>query len=749
MRFYGAPAIPNHRCHRTSGLKASRLTIFLTAIALGPWHASQAGTESLSCTARPLKTEHYTQGGVVAIGADSSQADMRHHRIVFSGNVELAQGTRRLTADEITYNQEADTADASGAVTFTQPGLILGGDQAHLDLRTEHVTLTPLRYELPGIGGRGTADDGESRGGIELKANRIDFTTCPEGDQSWYIAAKSLTVDRERGLAEARNAKLTFKGVPLLASPWLQFPIDDRRMSGALTPSLGYSSINGLDFTLPYYVNLAPNYDATLFPRIISKRGLLLGGEFRYLVPGHKGKVYGEILPDDRLYEGDSSTRGAFRLDHYSQWGERLRGRVVVNAVSDDQYLEDLGQDLGASSTVYLNSLGQLAYYGDTWHALARWHKQEVLGDSDEPLSRFPQLVFHTDQPIGGPFKLRFDAEYVNFDRNNDVSGQRLDLYPALSFEWRKPWGYVKPQVSGRFTSYDLDDPAPGMPDSPDRSLYSVSLDSGLFFERQTRLLGTSGIQTLEPRLFYLYTPYRDQSDLPVFDSTLPDLSYPNLFRVNRFTGTDRVGDANQLTLGLSSRFIEGQSLRERFRASIGQILYFDDRRVQLDDDPVETDDTSPLVAELDLTLSDKWSTTAILQWDPHEDEAENSLLRLGYRDTQNQRMVNLAYRYDPTNDLEYTDLSFDWPLTDRYRVVGRWEYSLSSERTMEALGGLEYDTCCWRVRSAVRRYITNTDGDYDTAFFLQLELKGLGSLGDNIDQLLRRSLYSYDHLDR
>jgi len=730
-------------------LKTPRLTLLLTAIALGPWHQSQARELSLPCTARPLETTTYTVGGVVAIGADNSFADLQQQQITFTGNVELAQDTRRITADEIVYNQQQDTADATGSVVFTQPGLVLGGEQAHIDLRTNDTSLQPLRFQLPTIGGRGTGEDGQSRGTTELEAHQIDFTTCPQGDDSWYLEAKELKVNRDEGLAEARNAKLVFKGVPLLASPWLQFPIDDRRMSGLLTPSIGYSSRNGLDLVLPYYLNLAPNYDLTLSPRIISERGLLLGGEFRYLVPGHRGTVQAEILPHDRLYEGDNSLRAALRLDHASNWGERLRGRVMLNAVSDDQYLEDLGRDLGASSTVYLNSLAQLTYHGDTWKALARWHHQEVLGDSDRPLSRFPQLVFSSDRPIGGPFKLRFDSEYVNFERDVDATGQRFDIFPALRLDWREPWGYVKPQISGRYTSYSLDNVAAGAPDSPDRSLYSISLDSGLFFERETNLLGTAGIQTLEPRLFYLYTPYRDQSELPVFDSTIPDLSYPNLFRENRFTGIDRIGDANQLTLGLSTRFIEEQSLRERFRASIGQILYFSDRRVQLDGDPVETDDSSPLVGELDLTLSDHWSTTAVLQWDPHDNEAENSLLRLGYRDNGKRRMVNLAYRYDPVHDQEYTDLSFDWPLSERYRLVARWEYSLSADRTMEALGGLEYDTCCWRVRSALRRYITNTEGEYDTAFFLQLELKGLGRLGDNIDQLLRRSLYSYDHLDR
>jgi LPS-assembly protein len=742
------PPSPQHRQFSGFALKRFCAALLLILPFLIPRGAA-ARDVSLACTALPEEPVRHTTDGQVEITADSSRAEIENRRVLFFGEVELLQDERRLTADEVSYNQADEHISAHGNIVLSQPGILLAGDEADVDLRTDYARIQPLRYELPGIGGRGRADEGEARGENVFHARRIEFTTCAPGDQSWLLSAKELKVNREDGRAEARNARLIFKGVPLLASPWVQFPIDDRRLSGFLVPTGGYSSRDGLNLTLPYYLNLAPNYDATLFPRLITKRGLMLGTEFRYLLPGHNGTLIGEILPDDRLYEGDNDFRGALRIDHRSRFSERLQGRIRYSVVSDDDYLQDLGRDLGVTSTRYLDNLVEARYNGDSWQALASWNQQEVLGDFDQPISRFPQIAFATRQPLGRGTHLEFDAEYINFERDPGVSGQRVDLYPVLNLEWREPWGYLRPRIGGRLTRYALDESFAGGTENPDRSLYSASLDTGLVLERDTDWLDERGIQTLEPRLYYLYVPYRDQDDIPVFDSTIPDLSFANLFRENRFTGSDRVGDANQLSLGLTTRFFEAPTLQERFSASLGQIIYFEDRRVQLPGEPVETSGTSPLVAEIDLTLSKDWSAVVAAQWDPDEDRTEDSLVRILYQDRARQQLVSLAYRYDPVNDLEYSDVAFDWPLTSAYRLVGRWQYSLATDRTMEALGGLEYDSCCWRLRGALRRYIANTDGDYDTSIFLQLELKGLGRLGDDIDSLLRRSLYGYDPLDR
>lgn len=730
-------------------LKALRPALLIIAAASVLLEAGVARAAALqACTARPVSEIQYTSDGMVEISADDGTADLTKNRITFTGEVEVLQDTRRITADRIVYSQDTETIEASGAVSLSQPGLVLRGDQGQVEIQKDYARLTPLGYELPEIGGRGRGSEGESLGDGRFQAKDIDFTTCEPGDDSWYVTAKRLEVDRAAGVATARNAKLKFKQVPLLATPWLRFPIDDRRMSGFLIPEAGYSSRNGFDLRLPYYLNLAPNYDATLYPRLITKRGLLLGGEFRYLFGDHRGDIYAEALPNDRLYEGGNNLRGMVALDHVSNFSDRMRGRLSVNAVSDDTYLEDLGDGLGTSSTVYLNSSANLTYLGDNWEAFANWQYQDVLDDSDKPLSRAPQLVYNTYRPLNGFMDLDFGAEFVNFERTGDASGPRIDFKPAVVMDLHRSWGFFRPRLSARYTSYDLDGVEEDVPTSQDRSLYTISVDSGLFFDRQAGWLGSQGIQTLEPRLFYLYTPYRDQDDIPLFDTAEPELNFPNLFEENRFTGADRVGDANQLTLALSSRYIEDASQRERFSLSIGQTFYFEDRRVQLPRVEPETEKTSPLMGELDLTLSDEWVAAAVVQWDHDEAKVEDSLLRLRYRSDDGRRFVNLGYRYDPESELEYSDIAFATPLSSRYRVVGRWQYSHIDNRTMEALGGLEYDTCCWRLRGAVRHYLSDTETNYDTAFFVQLELKGLTRLGDDLDQILNRAVYGYSLLN-
>ena len=741
LRVSRQPHAPKGSCLNTPRVA------FLICLALTPASAVEAADVFQACTARQVPVEHYTEGGLVEISADSGEAFIDESELVFFGNVEMLQEHRRLTADEIRYNQSSDTVTAEGNVRFQQPELIVAGDRAHLELERETAKIDQVSYELPGIGGRGTADSGETAGEGVFVAHRVRFTTCAEGDDSWTISARKLRVDRNSGQANASNARFRFKGVPLLATPWLQFPIDDRRMSGLLVPTAGYSSRNGFEVGLPYYLNLAPNYDATITPRIISKRGLLIGGEFRYLFPGHRGTLLGEMIPQDRL--SDNDFRGAIHIDHRSNFTERLRGKLIYTSVSDDNYLEDFGRNIGVTSTRYLNNVADIRYLGDDWKALASWEQKEVLGTFDRPLTRFPQLLFTTDQRPTDFSRVSFVGEYVNFQRDRGISSQRIDVYPRLALQWRKPWAYAQPSLSGRYTKYAADDGVSGGTTEPHRTLFSASLDTGLFMERNLDLFGNSGIQSLEPRVKYLYTPYEDQSDIPNFDSILPDFNYANLFRENRFTGTDRIGDANQLAYGVSTRFMENASLRERFSAGIGQILYFSDRRVQLGNDPVETYATSPLVGELDLALSRLWSTNAVVQWNPTESGQENSLVRLRYHDTEARKLMTLGYRYYPSRNLEYSDIAFDWPITRKIRALGRWQYSTSFGQTMEAVGGLEYDTCCWRFRGALRRYIANADGEYDNSFFFQLELKGLSRLGHDIDEMFGRSLYGYDALDR
>ncbi len=681
------------------------------------------------------------------VSAEGAELQRDEEVALFKGNVVVRQADQLIEADSVRFDSGNDTLDAEGNVFFEQPGLRVSGASARFHPDKDQGRIEKMEYRLLDKAARGGAELAEFENRDLSHFQQVSYTTCRPGNSDWILEAESMDIDRAEGVGTADGAKLSFKGVPLIYLPTITFPIDDRRKSGVLIPSIGYKSDNGLDVSVPYYFNIAPNMDATLTPRIMTDRGLMLGGEFRYLFEKHEGQLNAEIIPDDNQYEGDSSTRGALS---YKAKGTPAQGwmfDVDINHVSDDDYLDDLGSSLAASSTKVQERRGDIRYYGNGWNFLGRIQDYQALeGASSDPYSRLPQLLLDLnkpDQAMGLTYHLR--TEYVHFDRSNGVTGQRIDLQPGISLPIRRSWGYLTPKLSARYTSYDLEDQLPGLDDKPSRSLATLSIDGGLFFERDTSWFGSSAVQTLEPRLFYLYTPEENQDDLPIFDTDELDFSFANLFRENRFSGSDRVGDANQLTAALTTRYLSEQSGEELFRASFGQIIYFEDREVQLPGVSNADDDSSALVAEVAARLSDYWRVQAGIQWNPHNDdsETEKSAFSLQYRDGTD-RIFNFAYRF--TDELiEQADISARWPIGKQVHGVARWNYSLLHDQTMEAFAGIEFDSCCWTTRVIARQHRTDANTDPDTAIFFQLELKGLTSLGDKLDSFLEQGILGYE----
>ena len=556
-----------------------------------------------------------------------------------------------------------------------------------------------------------------------------------------------------------RHGTLRFGNLPVAYLPSGSFPIDGRRKSGFLVPKLGTSDRTGVEFEAPYYFNLAPNYDATLTPRLLSKRGLMLGGQFRYLTERHRGELLGEILPDDRdASQSDPDIRGAASWQHQGNLAPRLATDINLNYVSDDNYLEDFGNNLDIASTRQLERRGDLRYWGEDWNLLGRLQYFQTVDknipNEDRPYSRLPQLLYLLDKPdqhFGLTYHL--DSEYDYFDHSdaNRVVGHRFALRPAVSLPLRRSYGHLTPKLSVHYRYYDLSNTEPEQGDNPSLTIPTFNLDSGLVFERQADWFGNASTQTLEPRLFYLLTPYENQDDLPVFDTSLVGFNFNSLFRENRFTGRDRIGDANQLTLALTSRTLSERAGTELLRASIGQIYYFRDRDVQLPDEPTATDNSSILAAETAARLSANWSTRANLFWNPHDGgQTENASVELHYQNPKN-RIFNVGYRYnrgDETTDaitrISDTDLSFRWPFGENLHFIGRWKYSLFYERTMDSFAGFEYDRCCWILRALARHYIEDNVDDSNTTFMVQLELKGLGAIGSRVDSFLERGIFGY-----
>lgn len=683
------------------------------------------------------------------IEADSAIAFPEKDSAEFQGNVIIRHPAQTLYADSLYYDNQRQLIKADEQLLIALRDLRLLGRQAWFDLDKHRGEMQQISYRIPSRKARGEASKMALLDEDHSRFENISYTTCPPGNNGFVLSAESMEIDQQNQIGAFKAAKLRFLGVPVFYAPSLTVSLDDARKSGLLVPSLGYSSKNGVDLTVPYYFNLAPNYDATLMPRLLSKRGLLLGGEFRFLTPAHRGELLAEILPDDRLY--DEGSRGAFRARSHSNLGYITAGLAAdldINWVSDKDYLDDLGQSLAVTSTRHLRNRAALSWRNPDWDALAELRHYKTLDRNilpqDRPYSLLPRLAFNWLEHQGpGGLDYGFDAELSNFHRDDSVTGLRIDLLPRMSLPLRRDWGFVTPALSGRYTSYSLDDQLPGKETSPSRSTYSVSLDSGLFFDREVAWFGRNLTHTLEPRVYYLYTPFEEQSDIPLFDTSYLDFNFHNLFHDNRFNGPDRVGDANQLTLALTSRILSGKDGRELLNASIGQIYYFEDRRVTLNDgDPLDTSSSS-VIAELSTEVFDHWLLRAGVQIDPHADTAlQQGLAQASYHGNLGERF-HASWRLRE-GALEQTDLAAYWPVSEKFGLIGRWYYSVEESHSLETVAGLEYGDCCWRIRAVWRRYLDSNGTEYNNTALLQLELNGLGKLGNNIDNFLDRTIYGY-----
>ncbi|MEA3274373.1 MAG: LPS assembly protein LptD [Pseudomonadota bacterium] len=689
----------------------------------------------------------------VNISADALGYDENLDLLTLSGDIQLDQGHRHIQADEMTYDANSADVVATGNAYFAHPWMRIVGTRAEMNLETDQGSIWNTHYRLTGpINARGSADQADLVDPTLTRYRNITYTACPPGRNDWSLQASELEIDRAEGKGVARHAKLRVGDVPILYTPYLSFPIDDRRKSGVLVPSIGNSDENGFDVTIPYYVNIAPNMDATLFPRYMSKRGGMLGAELRYLTRQQRLELYGEVIPQDRQFK-DNGTRGALRLEQSGRYGSSWSSYVNFNAVSDDEYLEDFGNRLEITSLRNIERRGDLVYSGKGWRLLTRLQDFQTVDASippeSRPYGRLPELLLTlSPRRLGPGIELGLDGEYDYFDNSARVNGHRLAVQPYARWPLRRPYGHLIPRVNLYSATYGLRNQDPGDPDNPSYAIPSVNLDGTLIFERNISWLGQESLQTLEPRLFYLYTPFDDQEDTPVFDSSELSFSFNSLFRQNRFTGRDRIGDANQLTLGLTSRTLATRSGYELLRASIGQILYFRDRDVQISG-PSEDAGSSAIAGEFSARFLPNWSGRASFQWDPNKDEeqSEKRVLELHY-ETPEEHLVNLAYRFDlgTSEETRYedTDISFRWPVNPKLQFVGRWFYSLLHSETIEAFAGVEYGQCCWRMRLLGRHLKNKPDSEGNTTIMVQMELAGLGTIGQQVDKFLERGIYGY-----
>lgn len=684
--------------------------------------------------------------GMIDLEADSASASASRV-ITLSGAAVIRYGDRELQARDIVYRQQRGEIEASGGIRFTSPDLLVTGDSALLQSGEQRGTLRGITYALPNQHARGAAGLLSLEGASRLRLEKASYTTCAPGNRDWLLSAGEVEIDHDDGTVTAHDAKLTFKRLPILYTPYISFPLDDRRKTGLLFPKVGTTEQTGIDISIPWYWNIAPNRDATFTPRVMSERGTMLGGEFRFLTAHSNGILQAEYLPSDDSF--NNQDRSFVSLRHNANPTPRLETYINAGDVSDPQYFEDLGNDLVESSQTNLERTARAVWHGRVWTLGMTvqdfQNLDTTLASVDQPYRQVPRLVYEFS-PAQRFLGLRTTAvAELNYFTHSDTSlvkGTRFDVQPRISLPVRRAGWYVEPAVSVRHTAYVLENASPGMNDHPTRTTPVYSLDAGSFFERDGRWGDKPYVQTLEPRLYYLYVPVRDQSDLPVFDTGNYDFNFWALFRDNRFNGPDRMGDANQLALALTTRVLEPSSGRQLLRASLGSLLYFRDRTVTLPGDTADLDASSDIIGELSLALARHWTVRGEVHWNPRKSSTERNNYLLQYRLGPRQ-LINLGYRYRDGIQ-EQTDASLLWPLGHAWHLVGRWYYDVMANATIEVLGGLGYERCCWGVQLLARNYINSDRSARTTAVFLQLEFRGLGKLGTSVDDALERGILGY-----
>jgi len=666
------------------------------------------------------------------------------------GKVEGGRANQQLSADSLSYDKNTDIADVLGNVRYEHDERILSGDSAIIDLGENSGSIKSARFWFPYKHIRGQADSIEFKSASETRLKGATFTTCDEGSNDWLLKASSLHLDTKNNEGVARHARISFMSVPIFYFPYLSFPLEGRK-SGFLAPTFGDSTNSGPELSIPYYWNIAPHRDATLTPRYLSHRGLLMETELRYLNERSHGQINIAHINDDRIFGEDRTT---VSVQHQGRPFSNWRTQLDYSHVSDEDYLDDFGSELAASSVTHLERFAYVDYRNNYLQTSLLVQNYQTLDKSlsgiDKPYQRLPQVQLNSINwkgPAG--IELGFNAETVRFDRSEGVVGNRLDLQPRVSWPWRGQSGFMIPKLVYRHTQYQLTRSDPGFDESPSRSLPVFSLDSGLYFERELGKNSNVSRQTLEPRLFYLHAPYRNQENLivdemsvdRVFDSGIPLLSFSQMFRDNRFSGADRVGDANQLSTALTTRFLDNRG-HELLSASVGRTFYFQDREVTLPGGIVETDSSSDWVAEIKSQWTSSLSARASLQWDTNTGDTERGSAHILYKKDK-RRVLKLAYRFEE-NAIEQSDVAFIWPLASHWGLVGRWLHSIRDDVTLETLKGIEYDSCCWTARLVQRSYrVDALDEVENNTIWLQLELKGLTSVGKGIKDLLARDIIS------
>ena len=688
----------------------------------------------------------------ISLEADNMQAE-GEDLVLLEGNAEVSQGRQTIVADRLEYYRSSERVVATGNVEMiSENGDYLASEAVDVHATTQIGTLNGTSFKLAesiksadgvdtvSIAARGSADKVNLEGEGLVVLHNGQYTTCAEGKDDVMVYARELELDRISGVGKARDATVRFLGVPIFYSPYLSFPINDERKTGLLIPSFGSDRESGNVVEIPWYWNIAPDQDATITPRYYSDRGMQVAAEYRFASPTSGAEIYGEYLPSDDLYGAD---RDMLSVRYGNRITENLSLRVNYNDVSDPDYFDDLRNDVGLFSASYVPRDARIDYSHDYFSLGIRANEYQIIDErllnSASPYERKPSVTFSTNLPRG-PLDSNFGvyASYTDFTAENRLDGSRTSFVPYVEIPFENIWGFVKPRVSLHHRSYSLNDVAAGVEDSPSFTVPIFSVDTGIYLEKNTSWFGESALQTLEPRLYYVYAPNEDQSDVPLFDTApLNFNNFNNIFRENRFYGEDRVGDTNQVTVGLTSRIIDNETGDEIVRASIGQVYFLDDLEQNLNAGTVIESGAGDLLAEVRTESANAWTTYAFVQYSHDESEITSASLSFGYEPKDDARKrLSVGYYYSQFGNfgVDQLTLSATWPLSDRWQVFADERYSLEDSESLYSSLGVEYNGCCWKVRVFGQERLQDRNiEEKRSAIFVELELTSLGRIRTGI----------------
>lgn len=708
--------------------------------------------------------EQYNEDDIV-IQSRKSEI-VKNSKMRLSGGVKLASGEQRIEAEEVTIDKVNNQIYTTGPTRFQNAEITIDSSKLYANTQSKEMTMDDTKYRMNTMSGKGGAEQ------LKMTENNViltrsTFTTCLEEVPDWEISASEINLSAEDNEGETWNTVFRIKDVPVFYLPYFNFPLTDERKTGLLYPEISSSSNSGAKIGIPFYWNIAPNMDATITPYHMSERGEQLNTEFRYLTGEQFGQINLEYIEEDEKLINNDDSRYLARYQHVGSFADNYRVYIDYSDMSDDNYLVDIGSDQFNSSDAYLWRIGELSYFGKNWHSTIKVQDFKVLGDSSESYETLPQLEFSSYQPLNFyNSSFNFYGEYSRFEISDPSlpSADRFHIESGISLPYAQPGWFINSDVSIMHTMYQQDNidfinnstNLVSLEEDVSRTLPKVRVHTGLNFDRDTSIFVDNMVQTFEPQIQYLYVPNKNQDDIYIYDSSSLQDDFDGLFRDRRFSSVDRIAEANQVSIGATSRILNEENT-ELFHISLGRIFYLNSSNISFNDDG-QREDSSSLAGDLFIQLAKRWQLQGDIQYDTSRQETEKSQLSIDYRANSNNSF-QLSHRFARDisgSDIEQISAMNSYAINRNWQLVGRITQDLQRKRSLESYAGVQYESCCWAVRVAYHRSInTNLDeqefieenrDEFDSGVMVQFVLKGLGGnqkpLG--VNDMLESGIFGY-----